>query len=146
MSSENDAVVTPAKSAPRAKTTGLAAGPAAPGVKKVDPILVVDAVQRRFGGLTAVDGQDHTGDERRLVRRQEQGGVGDVPSGALAAHGDGRSSGRGDRRPSPIRATASTAIGVSMKPGMMALARTPCLALVTARFWVSAFTPAFDSL
>ena len=55
MSSENDAAVTPAKSAPRAKTTGLAAGPAAPGVKKVDPILVVDAVQRRFGGLTAVD-------------------------------------------------------------------------------------------
>ena len=55
MSSENDAAVTPAKSAPRAKTTGLAAGPVAPGVKKVDPILVVDAVQRRFGGLTAVD-------------------------------------------------------------------------------------------
>ena len=55
MSSENDAAVTPAKSAPRTKTTGLAAGPAAPGVKKVDPILVVDAVQRRFGGLTAVD-------------------------------------------------------------------------------------------
>lgn len=55
MSSDNDAAVTPAKSAPRAKTTGLAAGPAAPGVKKVDPILVVDAVQRRFGGLTAVD-------------------------------------------------------------------------------------------
>lgn len=55
MSSENDAAATPAKSAPRAKTTGLAAGPAAPGVKKVDPILVVDAVQRRFGGLTAVD-------------------------------------------------------------------------------------------
>lgn len=42
-------------SVPRAKTTGLAAGPAAPGVAKNDPILVVDAVQRRFGGLTAVD-------------------------------------------------------------------------------------------
>ncbi|WP_396820500.1 ABC transporter ATP-binding protein [Microbacterium sp. p3-SID336] len=55
MSSENDAAVTPAKSTPRVKTTGLTAGPAAPGVKKVDPILVVDAVQRRFGGLTAVD-------------------------------------------------------------------------------------------
>ncbi|WP_223587479.1 ABC transporter ATP-binding protein [Microbacterium sp. OVT16B] len=39
----------------RPKTTGLAKGPAAPGVAKVDPILVVDAVQRRFGGLTAVD-------------------------------------------------------------------------------------------
>ncbi|WP_194422633.1 ABC transporter ATP-binding protein [Microbacterium abyssi] len=39
----------------RPKTTGLANGPAAPGVAKVDPILVVDAVTRRFGGLTAVD-------------------------------------------------------------------------------------------
>ncbi len=39
----------------RPKTTGLTTGPAAPGVGKVDPILVVDAVQRRFGGLTAVD-------------------------------------------------------------------------------------------
>ncbi|MCK3769702.1 ABC transporter ATP-binding protein [Microbacterium aerolatum] len=39
----------------RPKTTGLAKGPAAPGVAKVDPILVVDAVTRRFGGLTAVD-------------------------------------------------------------------------------------------
>jgi neutral amino acid transport system ATP-binding protein len=55
LSSNDDAAVTPAKSAPRAKTGGLAAGPAAPGVKKVDPILIVDAVERRFGGLTAVD-------------------------------------------------------------------------------------------
>ncbi|MFJ4015858.1 ABC transporter ATP-binding protein [Microbacterium sp. NPDC090014] len=39
----------------RPKTTGLAKGPAAPGVPKVDPILIADAVQRRFGGLTAVD-------------------------------------------------------------------------------------------
>ncbi|WP_375081212.1 ABC transporter ATP-binding protein [Microbacterium sp. CR_7] len=39
----------------RAKTTGLATGPAAPGVPKVDPILVADHVTRRFGGLTAVD-------------------------------------------------------------------------------------------
>ncbi|MFK4853186.1 ABC transporter ATP-binding protein [Microbacterium sp. ZW T6_19] len=39
----------------RPKTTGLTKGPAAPGVAKVDPILVVDAVQRRFGGLVAVD-------------------------------------------------------------------------------------------
>jgi branched-chain amino acid transport system ATP-binding protein len=35
--------------------TGLAKGPAAPGVPKVDPILVADGVQRRFGGLAAVD-------------------------------------------------------------------------------------------
>ncbi|MGF3055943.1 ABC transporter ATP-binding protein [Microbacterium sp. YY-01] len=39
----------------RTKTTGLAKGPAAPGVAKVDPILIADAVQRRFGGLVAVD-------------------------------------------------------------------------------------------
>ncbi|REJ05331.1 ABC transporter ATP-binding protein [Microbacterium bovistercoris] len=39
----------------RPKTTGLAKGPAAPGVAKVDPILIADAVQRRFGGLVAVD-------------------------------------------------------------------------------------------
>ena len=68
MSSENDAAVTPAKSTPRAKTTGLTAGPAVPGVKKVDPILVVDAVQRRFGGLVAVD-VDHV----------------EVPRGAITA-------------------------------------------------------------
>lgn len=39
----------------RPKTTGLAKGPSEPGVAKVDPILTVDAVTRRFGGLTAVD-------------------------------------------------------------------------------------------
>lgn len=39
----------------RPKTTGLAVGPAAPGVAKVDPILVVDNVTRHFGGLKAVD-------------------------------------------------------------------------------------------
>ncbi len=47
--------VTPTGSIRRPKTTGLAKGPATPGVAKVDPILVVDAVTRRFGGLTAVD-------------------------------------------------------------------------------------------
>ena len=39
----------------RPKTTGLTKGEVKPGVAKVDPILVADAVQRRFGGLTAVD-------------------------------------------------------------------------------------------
>ncbi|UOE46124.1 ABC transporter ATP-binding protein [Agromyces larvae] len=39
----------------RAKTTGLHVGDAAPGVKKVDPIIVADGVRRTFGGLTAVD-------------------------------------------------------------------------------------------
>ncbi len=33
----------------------IAKGPAAPGVAKVDPILIVDGVRRQFGGLVAVD-------------------------------------------------------------------------------------------
>lgn len=37
------------------KSTGLHTGVAAPGVKKVDPILVIDSVKKSFGGLTAVD-------------------------------------------------------------------------------------------
>ena len=37
------------------KTTGLHVGDPAPGVKKVDPILIADGVKRTFGGLTAVD-------------------------------------------------------------------------------------------
>jgi len=46
---------TPTGSIRRPKTTGLAKGPAKPGVAKVDPILIADGVERRFGGLTAVD-------------------------------------------------------------------------------------------
>lgn len=37
------------------KTTGLHIGDAAPGCKKVDPIIIADSVTRQFGGLTAVD-------------------------------------------------------------------------------------------
>ena len=37
------------------KSTGLHIGDAAPGCKKVDPIIVADGVKRQFGGLTAVD-------------------------------------------------------------------------------------------
>lgn len=37
------------------KTTGLHVGETRPGVKKVDPILIVDKVSRDFGGLKAVD-------------------------------------------------------------------------------------------
>jgi branched-chain amino acid transport system ATP-binding protein len=37
------------------KTTGLHIGDAAPGCRKVDPILIADGVKRTFGGLTAVD-------------------------------------------------------------------------------------------
>jgi branched-chain amino acid transport system ATP-binding protein len=33
----------------------MVAGPIAPGVKKIDPIIVADGVSRQFGGLTAVD-------------------------------------------------------------------------------------------
>ena len=39
----------------RPKTGGLASGESVPGVAKVDPIVVMDGVTRRFGGLTAVD-------------------------------------------------------------------------------------------
>ena len=38
-----------------AKTTGLHIGEIRPGVAKVDPILIIDGVSRRFGGLQAVD-------------------------------------------------------------------------------------------
>jgi neutral amino acid transport system ATP-binding protein len=37
------------------KTTGLHVGEIRPGVAKVDPIVTIDGVSRRFGGLTAVD-------------------------------------------------------------------------------------------
>ena len=37
------------------KSTGLHIGEPAPGVKKVDPIIVADHIKRSFGGLTAVD-------------------------------------------------------------------------------------------
>ncbi|WP_051138800.1 ABC transporter ATP-binding protein [Agromyces italicus] len=37
------------------KTVGLHVGDAAPGCRKVDPILIADGVKRTFGGLTAVD-------------------------------------------------------------------------------------------
>ncbi len=42
-----------AKGAP-IKSTGLHIGEPAPGVKKVDPIIVADNITRTFGGLTAV--------------------------------------------------------------------------------------------
>ncbi len=48
-------VTTATGSIRRPKKTGLATGAAVPGVAKVDPIMVIDDVTRRFGGLTAVD-------------------------------------------------------------------------------------------
>ena len=48
-------VTTTTGSIRRPKTTGLAKGEGVPGVAKNDPILVIDNVTRRFGGLTAVD-------------------------------------------------------------------------------------------
>ncbi len=53
----------------RPKTTGLTKGEVKPGVAKVDPILIVDAVQRRFGGLTAVD-VDHLEVPRGAITAQ----------------------------------------------------------------------------
>lgn len=49
------AVTTATGSIRRPKTTGLAKGDPVPGVAKNDPIMVIDNVTRRFGGLTAVD-------------------------------------------------------------------------------------------
>ncbi|GGE82636.1 ABC transporter ATP-binding protein [Mycetocola zhadangensis] len=49
MSSSNAAPLRPVKS------TGLHIGDAAPGVAKVDPIIIADNVTRQFGGLKAVD-------------------------------------------------------------------------------------------
>jgi neutral amino acid transport system ATP-binding protein len=46
---------TPAPPVVRTKATGLHVGEPAPGVKKVDPIIVADGIRRTFGGLTAVD-------------------------------------------------------------------------------------------
>jgi len=40
---------------PAAKTTGLHVGAIRPGVPKVDPIVTIDNVSRKFGGLVAVD-------------------------------------------------------------------------------------------
>lgn len=40
---------------PAAKTTGLHVGTIRPGVPKVDPIITMDNVSRKFGGLVAVD-------------------------------------------------------------------------------------------
>ncbi|THG30239.1 ABC transporter ATP-binding protein [Naasia lichenicola] len=41
--------------APRPKSVGLHKGEPAPGVAKVDPIIVADGITRTFGGLTAVN-------------------------------------------------------------------------------------------
>lgn len=43
------------KGAAPVKSTGLHVGDIAPGVKKVDPIIIADGVTRKFGGLTAVN-------------------------------------------------------------------------------------------
>ena len=48
---------TPINEAPvqREKATNLHKGDIAPGVAKVDPIIIADGIRRTFGGLTAVD-------------------------------------------------------------------------------------------
>jgi branched-chain amino acid transport system ATP-binding protein len=52
---ETAADVMPSAPVQRTKTTGLHVGTAAPGVSKVDPIIIADGIRRTFGGLTAVD-------------------------------------------------------------------------------------------
>ena len=54
MSSES-APATGSAPVARPKTTGLHVGDAAPGVAKVDPIIIADDVRRSFGGVNAVD-------------------------------------------------------------------------------------------
>ncbi|MGV8851107.1 MAG: ABC transporter ATP-binding protein [Rhodoglobus sp.] len=61
--SNND---TPAAPVQRAKTTGLHKGDIAPGVAKVDPIIIADGIRRTFGGLTAVD-VDHVEIPRNAI-------------------------------------------------------------------------------
>ncbi|WP_422732836.1 ABC transporter ATP-binding protein [Microbacterium limosum] len=55
MSSDAQGAGAPTAPTARAKTTGLHVGEAAPGVAKVDPIIIADGVRRTFGGVTAVD-------------------------------------------------------------------------------------------
>jgi len=57
---------TPAAPVQREKTTGLHVGEAAPGVAKVDPIIVADGIRRTFGGLTAVN-VDHVEIPRNAI-------------------------------------------------------------------------------
>ena len=52
---DSDAPVSLAPPEQRPKATGLHRGDIAPGVAKVDPIIVADGIRRTFGGLTAVD-------------------------------------------------------------------------------------------
>jgi neutral amino acid transport system ATP-binding protein len=64
---EDSVVIDPdAGNRARASREAMASVPAEPGVPKPDPILVVDGVRRRFGGLTAVD-VDHLEIQRGLI-------------------------------------------------------------------------------
>jgi len=69
--------------------------------------------------LTTVDREHGTGDEARLVRRQEQRGMGDIPGAALAPpERDEPIPTRAHLVPVDPKASAmpSTAIGVSIRP------------------------------
>ena len=89
---------------------------------------MVACVSADLDDRPAIDRQCHAGDEVRLVRGQEQRRIGDVPrrSHAPAQRHSGVAFG-GDFGAAPIRARAlvSTAIGVSISPGKMTLARIP---------------------
>ncbi len=54
-STPENAVATATGSIKRPKSQGLAKGDPVPGVAKTDPIVTMDNVTRRFGGLVAVD-------------------------------------------------------------------------------------------
>ena len=82
------------------------------------------------GGEAAVDHERVAGDERRVLRGQEQRGAGDLRRAGRSGRACG---GRGWCRGALAisgRSITSCSIGVSMKPGQMALARTPGPAVV----------------
>ena len=94
---------------------------------------------------TTVDRQGNAGDEIGLVRSQEQGRIGHVParthrlrSGTRAS----RAASTSARGLPHSRARVSTAMGVFMRPGRMALARTPNSAFWQAICSVKAIMPA----
>ena len=77
------------------------------------------------GGVAAVDRDRLAADERRVGRQQERGDGGDLVGPAEAAQRVllDVSSRRGSSMPSIPK--MPSVIGVSMKPGQMALARMP---------------------
>ena len=102
-----------------------------------------------FDQRAAINRQGDAGDEIGFVRRQEQRRVGDVPAGAhLAAQRHPGVAHRGDFGAAAVvaRARVSAAVGVSISPGRMQLARMPQGALCNASCSVKAIIAAFVAL